>query len=73
MYVLNITDEYDRFTNCTHNENDVNIIVKSFLSINPRKRTITLSPKFDNKNLKPSITNEKLINFPTQLIQCTVS
>ena len=27
MYVLNITDEYDNFTNKTNNENEDNIII----------------------------------------------
>ena len=36
MYVLNITDEYDSFSNCTDNENVVIIIIlKYFFSSTP--------------------------------------
>ena len=32
MYALNITDDYNYFTNCTNNENkDVNFIIKYLL------------------------------------------
>ena len=33
MYVMNITDEYDSFMNCTDNEiDDINVILKHLLS-----------------------------------------
>ena len=33
MYIVNVTDDYDNMTssNCTNNENDIDIIIPAFL------------------------------------------
>ena len=43
MFVLNITDDYDSFTNCTNNENDDIYINMKFLLLSIAGSIILLS------------------------------
>ena len=78
MYILNITDDYDSFTNNTKiidGENDkIIIFIKLLLlSIPSGLLLLTLIRLFIWTILKPLLTNKKWTNFYNHLIQFAVS
>ena len=74
MYVLNIPDDYDSFTNCTDNENDdFNVIRNSFISINlGGALLISLISLIKWTTLTTLTTTLKWINFNTHSNQFAV-
>ena len=59
--MLNITDDYDTFNNCTVNENEDKIIIIRFVLFSIPANILILSQKGLVKNtmIKPLITNKR--------------
>ena len=60
MYVVNIMNDYESFTKCTSNDNEVfDVFLKFFTFINPKLRVITIFFKLDymdkNKTFNESV------------------